>query len=81
MNQDLLVCWSNILNWADDMFVDRKEVLAPARQQRGLKESAIPDHHGFDEMIFVTDVEIAYELVCTLLSEKYGAMSVGYLCF
>jgi hypothetical protein len=48
------------------MFLDKKEASAPARQQRGLKESAIPDRHGVDEMIFVTDVEIAYMLVCTL---------------
>jgi hypothetical protein len=66
MNQDLSACWSDSLNWADDMFMDRKETSAPARQQRGLKESAIPDRHGFDEMIFVTDVEIVYMLVCTL---------------
>jgi hypothetical protein len=46
------------------MFVDRIEASAQARQQRGLKESAIPDRHGFDEMIFVTDVEIAYMLLC-----------------
>jgi hypothetical protein len=48
------------------MFVDRKEASAPARRQCGLKESAIPDGHGFDKMIFVTDVEIEYMLICTL---------------
>jgi hypothetical protein len=49
------------------MFLDKKEGSAPARQQRELKESVIPDrHHGFDERFFVTDVEIAYMLVCTL---------------
>jgi hypothetical protein len=66
MNRDLSACWSESLIWEDDMFLDKKEASAPARQQRGLKESAIPDRHGFDEMIFVTDVEIAYMLVCTL---------------
>ena len=66
MNRDLSACWIDSLTWADDMFVDRKEALAPARVQRGLKESASPDRHGFDLMIFVTDVEIMYVLVCTL---------------
>ena len=66
MNRDLSACWSDSLTWANDMFVDRKEASAPAREQRGLKESASPDRHGVDEMIFVTDVEIAYMLVCTL---------------
>jgi hypothetical protein len=42
------------------MFVDRKEAFAPARVQRGLKESASPDRHGFHVMIFVTDVEIVH---------------------
>jgi hypothetical protein len=37
-----------------------------AGMQRGLKKSASPDRHGFDMMIFVTDVEIAYTLVFTL---------------
>jgi hypothetical protein len=51
------------------MFVDRKEVSAPAREQCGQKESASPDRHGVDMMFFVADVEIMYTLVCT----TYGA--------
>jgi hypothetical protein len=66
MNRDLSACWIDSLTWADDMFVYRKEASAPARVQRGLKESASPDRHGLEAMIFVADVEIAYMLVCTL---------------
>jgi hypothetical protein len=54
------------LIWAHDMFLDKKEAMPQASMQCGLKKSASPDRHGVDEMIFVTDVEIAYRLVCTL---------------
>ena len=48
------------------MFLDKKEAMPQASMQCGLKKSASPDGHGLDEMIFVTDVDIVYMLVCTL---------------
>jgi hypothetical protein len=66
MNRDLSRCWRQSRIWVDDMFVDRKEAMPPENMQLGLRKSESPDRHGVDEMIFVTDVDIVYMLVCTL---------------
>ena len=66
MNRDQSAGLRQSLIWAHNMFLDKKEAMPQASMQCGLKKSASPDGHGVDEMIFVTDVEIVYRLVCTL---------------